>query len=121
MGRSDIKYPHGRLLFGAAFCPALAFALLVATPAARGQNVAQPPSAGETLRGADALQEPIIIGSESLPPAVTVEHRGRLLVLTCGKSAGGVLSSNVSPRGQPPRFTVYRGQRQIASGQFEYG
>ncbi len=121
MGQPEIKHTCARLLFGAGFCLVPAFVLLASMSPVQGQNVAQPPSAGETPPRAGALQKPVIIDSESLPPAVTVEHHGRLLVLTCGKSAGGVLSSNTSPRGAPPRFAIYQGQRQIGSGQFEYG
>jgi hypothetical protein len=75
----------------------------------------------DALATAEVPQEPAALSGGPLPPAVTVEHRGRLLVFTFGKSAEGVLSSNAGPRGEPPRFAVYRGQRQIASGQFEYG
>jgi hypothetical protein len=55
-------------------------------------------------------------------PAIEVEHKGRLLVMTYGpQSAGGGLMANPGPRDEPPGFTVYKGQRKIASGQFEYG
>jgi hypothetical protein len=68
-------------------------------------------------------REPTILqGNQPSGPAVTVEHKGRLLVLTYGPTAAsGVLSSNAGPRGEPPGFTIYKGQRKIASGQFEYG
>ena len=55
-------------------------------------------------------------------PTVAVERQGRLLVLTYGptSASGGQLSNAVS-RDEPPGFTIYKGQRKIASGQFEYG
>jgi hypothetical protein len=74
--------------------------------------------------GQEAPQgEPVILESGGpLLPMVTVEHKGRLLVLTYGPtSAGGGQSANADARGEPPGFTVYKGQRKIASGQFEYG
>jgi hypothetical protein len=101
--------------------PGLALALMSAAPA-WGQDVAQPSSAGEeSPPGAGVLQEPAGFSDSPLQP-VTVEHRGRLLVLTYGpkpRADGSV--SFTHPRGKPPRFAVYQGQRQIASGQFEYG
>ena len=96
--------------------------LLILMPPAQGQDVAQASSAGETPLRAGVPREPVVLHSESLPPGITVEHRGRLLVLTYGsKSAGGVLSPDVNPRDEPSGFVVYQGQRPIASGQFEYG
>ncbi len=53
---------------------------------------------------------------------VTIERHGRLLVLTYGPKPGaGGLMPSTGVRGEPPRFAVYQGQRQVASGQFEYG
>jgi len=115
-----MRHTHTRL--AATVCSALALALASAPPA-RGQNVPQPPSAGkESPPRAGVLQKSATLSGGPLLAALTVERRGRLLVLTYGpKSAGGALSSNAGPRGEPPQFAVYQGQRQIASGRFEYG
>ena len=75
----------------------------------------------DALATAGVLHEPAARSGGPVQP-ITVEHQGRLLVLTYGPkpSAGGLVSFTDS-RGEPPRFAVYQGQRQIASGQFEYG
>ncbi len=111
----------GTGLLSVAFAIVVTLAL-VSTAPAWGQDVAQPPSAGgEAPRGAGVLQEPATLSSSPLQP-VTVEHRGRLLVLTYGPKPGADgVTPYMAPRGTPPRFAVYRGQRQIAAGQFEYG
>jgi hypothetical protein len=80
-----------------------------------------PSGMGDSPATAEAPQEPAPGGGGPLQP-VTVEHQGRLLVLTYGpKPTPGALMSFAGPRGEPPQFAVYQGQRQIASGQFEYG
>jgi hypothetical protein len=111
MGRqkSDLDLRcRGVLLSGAAVWFVLGSALVSRTPA----------------RGQEAPQDgPVILKSGGLlQPTVTVERHGRLLVLTYGpKSADGGQLTTADPRGEPPGFTVYQGQRKIASGQFEYG
>jgi hypothetical protein len=72
----------------------------------------------DALATAGVLQEPVITGGGPLEP-ITVEHRGRLLVLTYGPKPG--TASFTGARGSAPRFAVYQGQRQIAAGRFEYG
>jgi hypothetical protein len=99
---------YTQLLSGAALWFVLGLVLALRTPAG-GQEV---PQGGPRI---------VKSGGPLLPP-VTVEHKARLLVLTHGPaSADGGLMSNAGPRGEPPRFTIYKGQRKIASGQFEYG
>jgi hypothetical protein len=136
----------GALLSGAALWLALGLVLTLRAPI-WGQNVAQPSWRGlpalasrghpglallshdvpevqgqDALATAGVLQEPASLGGGLPVPTVTVERHGRLLVLTYGpKSTGGALMSNAGPRGEPPGFTVYKGQRKVASGQFEYG
>ncbi len=76
------------------------------------------------VQGRDALattgmpQEPATGSAGPLQP-ITVEHHGRLLVLTYGPKPGAASFTGV--RGSAPRFAVYQGQRQIAAGQFEFG
>ena len=54
-------------------------------------------------------------------PAVTVQRQGRLLILSYRLvGADGEPYTQSVPSNQP-EFTVYRGQRKIASGQFQYG
>jgi len=104
-----MKFTHTHLTLAAAFWLALG-----STLASSGQNVAQAPWRG-------VQQEPASRSGGPLQP-ITAEHRGRLLVLTCGPKPGaGGSASFTGPRGEPPRFAVYQGHRQIASGQFEYG
>jgi hypothetical protein len=112
-----MRHTRASLLSAVALCLAVA---LVAPM--RGQDVAQPPSAGkESPPGAGVLQVPAPHSAGPLQP-IAVEHRGRLLVLTCGpKPATGESASLTRPGGAPPRFAVYQGQRQIAAGRFEYG
>jgi hypothetical protein len=99
---------HTKLLSGAVLWFVLALVLVLRAPAG-GQEA---PQGG-----------PMIVKSGGpVLPTVAVEHKGRLLVLTYGPtSAGGALMSNAGPRGEPPEFTIYKGQRKIASGHFEYG
>ncbi len=86
-----------------------------------GAPVASDVQGQDALATAGALQEPATRNSGPLQP-VTVEHQGRLLVLTYGpKPTPGALMSFTDPRGEPPRFAVYQGERQIAAGQFEFG
>ncbi len=106
---------HAQLLPGA-----MGWLVLALTLSAPGQDVAQPPSPGETPPAAGVLQELVPLGDGPLLP-VTAEHQGRLLVLTYGLKSSGGLMADPNPRREPRRFVIYQGQRQIASGQFEYG
>ena len=104
-----------------AFAVALWLAL-GSTPAAWGQNVAlaTKEQGRDALATREVLQEPALLGDSPLLP-VTVEHQGRLLVLTYGPKSSGGLMADPNPRREPRRFAIYRGARQIAAGQFEYG
>ena len=110
----------GTGLLSVAFAIVVTLAL-VSTAPAWGQDVAQPPSAEEeSPPGAGVLHEPAPVSSSPLQP-VTVEHRGRLLVLTYGPKSTDGLMVDPDRRREPPRFVISQGRRQIASGQFEYG
>jgi len=75
----------------------------------------------DALATAGVLKEPVIAIGGPLQP-VAAKRQGRLLILTYGsKPTPGALMSFTGPRGEPPRFVIYQGRRQIASGQFEYG
>jgi len=72
---------------------------------------------------ATAASEPALDTTDGpLKPSVKVERRGRLLVLMYqAVDAQGTPSSKAQQRGVPPRCAIYKGQREIASGQFAYG
>lgn len=53
-------------------------------------------------------------------PQVTATRWGRLLKLSYDARSGGY-ASRESARATPPQFVVYEGDRQVASGSFEYG
>jgi len=93
--------------------------VLASTVPVWGQDVAgdeSPPRAG-VLHEVAAAE---VAGS--VGPTVKLEHKGRLLVLDYRPSGSvGGQPATAGPQGEPPRFAIYRGQRQIASGQFEYG
>lgn len=60
--------------------------------------------------------------ADSVSPSVQITHQGRLLILTYRPpESDGRQPSDADPRPQPPAFTIYKGQRKIASGRFEYG
>ena len=112
-----------RLAAGATVLLALGLVLASTVPV-WGQDVAQPPSAGdESPPRAGVLHE--VAAAEvagSVEPTVKLERKGRLLVLDYRPSGSvGGQPATAGPQGEPPRFAIYRGQRQIASGQFEYG
>ena len=70
-----------------------------------------------------AGSEPALGATDGLlKPSVKIERQGRLLVLTYhAVDAQGAPYSTAEQRSLSPRFTIYKGQREIASGQFEYG
>jgi len=91
------------------------------SPSGTGDGPATKEQGQDALATAGVQQEPASRSGGPLQP-VTAEHRGRLLVLTYGPKPGADGSASFTgPRGEPPRFAVYQGHRQIASGQFEYG
>ncbi|MCU0913212.1 MAG: hypothetical protein MUC88_01455 [Planctomycetes bacterium] len=115
-----MRHTRARLLSGAMVWLTLAGAPLVC---ASGQNAAQPPPAGVQVRpeieGLPEVAVPETIGSPG--PAVTLERQGRRLILNCPAARRDSLPVVGGPREEPPRFAIYQGQRQLASGQFEYG
>lgn len=56
-----------------------------------------------------------------LKQAIRVERRGSLLVLNYELSGVGGEKYTASDRSKPPTFAVYKGDRKIASGKFEFG
>lgn len=56
-----------------------------------------------------------------LVPAVRVQRQGRILRLTYElRGVGGEIYTG-GDRSKPPTFAVYKGDKQIASGKFEFG
>jgi hypothetical protein len=65
---------------------------------------------------------PVLSGQPAAAkPGVTVERQGRLLVLNYGAAGADYRADTRSASTSPPEFTVYKGKKKIASGQFEYG
>jgi len=122
MGRqkSDLDLRcRGVLLSGAAIRLVLGLGLALRAPV-WGQDGAQPAPAGKESPSRAAVQsEPVVPSGGTLRPSVTPEGRGRLLFLRY-RLAGTGQWPNAGTLGQAPRFTVYKGQRKIASGRFEY-
>ena len=56
-----------------------------------------------------------------LVPTVKVQGQGRILRLSYELRGVGGETYTGGDRSKPPTFAVYKGQKQIASGQFEYG
>jgi hypothetical protein len=57
----------------------------------------------------------------ALRPAVTVQHQGRLLVLSYKLMDANDQPCTQSVSSSRPTFTIHKGNRKIASGQFQYG
>jgi hypothetical protein len=57
----------------------------------------------------------------TLSPTVTAKRRGRLLVLGCQLRDAEGRKYFAGDRTNPPQFTIYQGDREIASDSFEYG
>jgi hypothetical protein len=117
-----MKCTYARLPFGATVWLTLGFVLALRSA---GQNVAQPPPAGPQASPGTAVLPGETLVPETITrvgPAVTVERQGRRLVLNCPSARrDSALFTPEGPREEPPGFAVYQGQREIASGKFEYG
>ena len=67
-------------------------------------------------------QPAVLKAGGPLRPAVRTERRGRVLVLNYELVGIGSEKYRPVPTPQgPPSFTIYKGDRAIASGQFQYG
>jgi len=70
----------------------------------------------------DATDPNVLRTADSVRPSVQIAQKGRLLILTYRTvGSNGELPASTDPRPQSPMFTIYKGQRRIASGQFAYG
>jgi hypothetical protein len=69
-----------------------------------------------------AVDEPatLKVGSP-LVPTIKVQRQGRILRLNYELQGVGGESYIAGARSKPPTFAVYKGQKKIASGHFEYG
>ncbi len=56
-----------------------------------------------------------------LIPTVKVQREGRILRFSYELRGEGGETYTVGDRSKPPTFAVYKGKRQVASGQFEFG
>jgi hypothetical protein len=65
-------------------------------------------------------QELVKVGAP-LVPTIKVQRQGRILRLSYDLLGVGGESYTGGDRSTPPTFTVYKGDKQITSGQFEFG
>jgi len=65
-------------------------------------------------------QEVLKIGAP-LVPTIKAQRQGRILRLSFELLGVGGEAYTTGDRSTPPTFTVYKGQREIASGEFEFG
>ena len=56
-----------------------------------------------------------------LVPTITVQRQGRILRLTYELRGVGGKTYTGGDRSKPPTFAVYKGDKKIASGKFEFG
>jgi hypothetical protein len=69
----------------------------------------------------DANKPRILKVGAPLKQIVNAQRQGRLLELGYDLIGIGGETYTASDRSKPPRFTAYKGNRKIASGEFEYG
>lgn len=79
-------------------------------------------------RGPGRHEGPVEVGKQAtltvglpLRHTIEVERRGRLLTLDYALLGAGGEQYTGGDRSNPPRFKIYKGDREIASGQFEFG
>jgi len=65
-------------------------------------------------------QEVLKVGAP-LVPTIKVQRQGRILRLSYDLLGVGGETYTGGGRSKPPTFAVYKGQKQIASGKFEFG
>lgn len=65
-------------------------------------------------------QETIKVGAP-LIPTIKVQRKSRILRLSYDLLGAGGEAYTTGDRSKPPTFAIYKGQKQIASGKFEFG
>lgn len=65
-------------------------------------------------------QEVLKVGAP-LVPTIKVQRQNRLLRLSYDLLGAGGEAYSTGDRSKPPTFAVYKGQKQIASGKFQFG
>ncbi len=77
-------------------------------------------STSERITVRAGQQEVLKVGAP-LVPTIKVQRQGRILRLSYDLLGAGGESYTGGDRSKPPTFAVYKGQKQIASGKFEFG
>lgn len=78
-------------------------------------------SAGNERITMRAGQQEVVKVGAPLVPTIKVQRQGRILRLSYDLLGVGGEAYTAGDRSKPPTFAVYRGQRKIASGKFEFG
>ncbi len=68
-----------------------------------------------------AGQQEILKMGAPLVPMIEVQREDRILQISYELLGAGGEAYTTSDRSNPPTFTVYKGQKKIASGKFEFG
>lgn len=78
--------------------------------------------------GSGRLQDPVVVGQQEtltvgapLKQTINIERQGRVLTMSYALLGAGGEQYTGGDRSNPPRFIIYRGDKEIASGQFEFG
>ncbi len=69
----------------------------------------------------DKGKEEILKVGAPLVPTIKVQREGRILRLSYELRGVGGETYTGGDRNKPPTFAIYKGQKQIASGKFEFG
>ena len=75
---------------------------------------------GERIMVRQGQQEVLKVGAP-LIPTLSVQRQGRILVMSYELLGAGSEAYTGGDRSKPPTFAVYKGQKEVASGQFEFG
>jgi hypothetical protein len=68
-----------------------------------------------------AGQQEFLKGGAPLVPTIKVQREGRILVMNYELRGAGGETYTGGDRSKPPTFAVYKNQKKIASGKFEFG
>ena len=73
-------------------------------------------------------QGPVVVGQQEtltvgapLKQTIKIERQGRVLTMSYALLGAGGEQYTGGDRSSPPRFRIYRGDTEIASGEFEFG
>ena len=86
----------------------------------KGGYSRSPVSAVERITITVGQQEVLKVGAP-LVPTIKVQRQGRILQFSYNLLGAGGEAYITGDRSKPPTFAVYKGQKQLASGKFEFG